>query len=183
MTSFIFNQRDAVHVLSEISGDWRSFARIGRVWPLREAGLKLTQISSSIVSRHDSKKYFFFAEIIAREHARCGDKERKVRYEAARYWDEQRQARRSSFTECNISRELESRSLDESSTCIRSRRGQCIEVPFVCRSTPKASMAGGVAGRLPMASSPLLPTACACTSQRHRHLNYRRQPISRFNIP
>lgn len=73
--------------------------------------------------------------------------------------------------------------MDESSTCIRSRRGQCIEVPFVCRSTPKASMAGGVAGRLPMASSPLLPTARACTSQRHRHLNYRRQPISRFNIP
>lgn len=170
-------------ILSEISGDWRSFARIGRVWPLREAGLKLTQISSSIISRHDSKKNFFSGEIIAREDARCGDKERKVRYEAARYWDEQRQARRSSFTECNISRERESRSLDESSTCIRSRRGQCIEVPFVCRSTPKASMAGGVAGRLPMASSPLLPTVCACTSQRHRHLNYRRQPISRFNIP
>lgn len=80
MTSFIFNQRDAVHVLSEISGDWRSsFARIGRVWPLRETGSKLTQISSSIISRHDSKKYLFFAAIIAREHARCEDKERKVR--------------------------------------------------------------------------------------------------------
>lgn len=60
MTSFIFNQRDAVHVLSEISGDWRSFARIGRVRSLREAGLKLTQISFSIISRKDSEKILPF---------------------------------------------------------------------------------------------------------------------------
>lgn len=74
--------------------------------------------------------------------------------------NEQRQACRSSFTECNIGREREPIvALDGYSTCIRSRRGQCIEVPFVCRSTPKASTAGGVVGKLPMASSPLLPTA------------------------
>lgn len=74
LRSFLINLTPCI--LSEILGDWRSFARIGRVWPLREAGLKLTQISSSIISRHDSKEKTSFSLKLLRVNTRDAETRR-----------------------------------------------------------------------------------------------------------